>query len=176
MTAETQPGYIMLTADINKRERELQKLTDQKAGLNTEISAKNKKLKEYQVALADWQNAGDSDQANKNAKIKYYSLRIEDTKAEIAALDSTLKNLGYDIADLTDEIAILKAQRDAFVATFKEQILAGKSIEEANRAAENKADSTGKSLHMNWKNIALIILAVLLAGLGIYFITKNIKK
>lgn len=168
MSVKNQPTYIQLTTEIDSLELQRDQLISQSGSLQSQIDVlTNNTIPSWQASLISWQNAGNSDMANKNAKIARDTAGLAKAKADREALINQKTTLDFSIREVKNQIKSLTSQRNAFEQSYKNAIMEGKSADEAaligNVSAESEAENQSISVWkkpMTWVIILLVAAAI----------------
>lgn len=169
MSVTLQPGYILLTQEINDLQLEIDMLADtigEKQARYDELV--NVVIPKIENALRSWQQAGNSDLANKLERIDFYKTSLSKQRQERDALDKELKELRYEKRRLDNEMNNLVLQRNAFENNYRSAIMAGKGEDEAAIIAEDaagqlRAEQAKSALFTNplfWVGVAVGLAAI----------------
>lgn len=178
MSVQTEPGYILLTDEINDAERAIMPVDDEM----TELKATIKNLNDVQIpqakaALASWQAAGNSDIDNKMRKIAAWTAKVAELEGERNDAQRRLNTLEIELRRLNDLVSSLKAQRAAFERNYKQAIISGKTPVEATADAEAAAEAAGRGVFNPSTKKTLLIIAGALVAVAIgFYLWKKFKK
>lgn len=178
MSAKNQSAYLNLTAEINSLELQRDQLIAEHGKIQAQITTlETVTIPGYQKAVIDWEAAGNSDIANKNAKIAQYSNGVATSKAARDALLPQLQALDFQLRAIKNELENKIAQRTAFVSKYDETIVNGGSTHEAEAAANGAADQEAadqkKGLFekpLTWVIIGVVVIGIIAAA---YFIKRK---
>lgn len=160
MSAYNAAGYLSLLGSRDVHEGKLLKI-------QADLSEVRARLQSDQSALSSWQNAGNSDMANKLAQIAVWTNAVQQRQNEIAKLEA-------DEKIEQNKVAFYEAQMQAFVTNYNEAIVNGKSPDQAASEAGSIATKHPDDLPFYRKTwgVALIVVAAIAAT---YFLLKKRK-